>query len=312
MSTVSSTVQQSRAARTGPPSPGSRLALQIQRSRRRREILRTIAFHGFVLSLGLFTFYPVLWLIASSFKGHSEIFQQAHSLIPSRLHWENYVQGWQGFGRYTFATFFKNSFIITTVSTVGQVASSALVAYGFARINFFAKRFLFTCMILTMLIPGQVLMIPQYVLFNYLGWVNTWRPLLVPAFFGTPFFIFLIMQFIRGIPIELDESAKIDGCGKFGIFYYIILPNIKPALITAAIFAFYWTWDDFLGPLIYLQSAHLYPVSMALRLFSDPATITNWGAMFAMSVASLIPVFILFVAFQRYLVEGISTTGLKG
>lgn len=111
---------------------------------------------------------------------------------------------------------------------------------------------------------------------------------------------------------KLDESAKIDGCGKFGIFYYIILPNIRPALITASIFAFYWTWDDFLGPLIYLQSAHLYPVSMALRLFSDPAAVTNWGAMFAMSVASLIPVFILFVAFQRYLVEGISTTGLKG
>jgi len=174
------------------------------------------------------------------------------------------------------------------------------------------KKVLFACMIVTMLLPAQVLMIPQYLLFNQLGWVNSWKPLLVPSFFGVPFFIFLIMQFIRGIPMELDESAKIDGCGIFGIFFRILLPNITPALVTATIFSFYWKWEDFLGPLIYLQSIRLYPVSLALRLFSDPAAVTNWGAMFAMSVASLLPVFVLFVLFQKYLVEGISTTGLKG
>lgn len=227
------------------------------------------------------------------------------------------MQGWQGFGRHTFAAFFKSSFIIATVSTVGEVASSALVAYGFARIQFAGKRILFACMIMTMLIPPQILMIPQYVLFNLIGWANTWRPLIVPSFFGVPFFIFLIMQFIimqfiRGIAMELDESARIDGCSKFAIFYCIIFPNIRPALFTASIFAFYWKWDDFLGPLNCLQPAHLYPVSIALPLFSDPAAVTNWGAMFAMSVASLIPVFILFVAFQKHLVEGISATGLKG
>ncbi|NLM25445.1 MAG: carbohydrate ABC transporter permease [Firmicutes bacterium] len=277
-----------------------------------RKNIGSVVYHLFVIALALFVFYPVMWLIASSFKSHSEIFTEAHSLIPSELRWENYVTGWKGFGRTTFATFFKNSFIITFASTFGQVASSALVAYGFARVNFTGKRFLFACMIMTMLIPGQVLMIPQYLLFNALGWVNSWRPLIVPSFFGVPFFIFLIMQFIRGIPYELDESAKIDGCGVYRIFFYIILPNIVPALITSTIFAFYWKWEDFLGPLLYLQSAELYPVSLALRLFSDPAAITDWGAMFAMSVASLIPVFILFVLFQKYLVEGISTTGLKG
>lgn len=233
-------------------------------------------------------------------------------MIPSEIQWENYQKGWEGFGRLTFGTFFKNSLIITITSTVAQVASSALVAYGFARINFRGKKILFACMILTMLIPSQVLMIPQYLLFSFLGWINTWIPLILPGFFGVPFFIFLIMQFIRGIPIELDESAKLDGCGQFGIFFRIVLPNITPALVTATIFAFYWKWEDFMGPLIYLQSAELYPVSLALRLFSDPSAVTDWGAMFAMSVASLIPVFILFVLFQKYLVEGISTTGLKG
>jgi multiple sugar transport system permease protein len=167
-------------------------------------------------------------------------------------------------------------------------------------------------MILTMLLPGQVLMIPQYVMFNKLGWVNTHKPLIIPAFFGTPFFVFLLMQFIRGIPLELDESAKIDGCGRYGIFLRIILPNLKPPLVTAAIFAFYWKWEDFLGPLIYLQSTRLYPVSLALKLFADPAAVTNWGGMFAMSVLSLVPVFVIFVLFQDHIVEGISTTGLKG
>ena len=218
--------------------------------------------------------------------------------------------GLAGFDRYPW-NILTNSFIITIVSTIGQVSSSALVAYGLLVLTLL-ERVLFACMIMTMLLPAQVLMIPQYLLFNQLGWVNSWKPLLVPSFFGVPFFIFLIMQFIRGIPMELDESAKIDGCGVFGIFFRILLPNITPALVTATIFSFYWKWEDFLGPLIYLQSIRLYPVSLALRLFSDPAAVTNWGAMFAMSVASLIPVFILFVLFQKYLVEGISTTGLKG
>lgn len=209
-------------------------------SRKTKQRIRTVCYHLFTISLAALVFYPVLWLIASSLKPQSEIFAQAHSLIPSEFRWENYLQGWKGFGRTTFATFFRNSFIITIASTIGQVASSALVAYGFARINFFGKKFLFACVILTMLIPAQILMIPQYLLFNYFGWVNTWKPLIIPSFFGVPFFIFLIIQFIRGIPYELDESAKIDGCGRFGIFFRIILPNIVPALVTATIFAFCW------------------------------------------------------------------------
>jgi multiple sugar transport system permease protein len=163
-----------------------------------------------------------------------------------------------------------------------------------------------------MMLPDQVRMIPQYILFNQIGWVNTFYPLLVPRLGGAPFFIFMIIQFIRGIPTELDEAAMIDGCSRAGIFFRIILPQLTPAIITAAIFSFYWTWDDFMGPLIYLNKPDLYTVSVALRSFADPSSATDWGAIFAMSTLSLLPVFALFVFFQRYLVEGIATSGLKG
>ncbi|MCG8500891.1 MAG: carbohydrate ABC transporter permease [Firmicutes bacterium] len=273
---------------------------------------KTFVYHGTILVLGFFMIYPVLWLIASSFKDHSEIFVNAHSLVPKRLHFGNYIEGWRGFGRISFATFFKNSFIIVILSTIGQVMSSAVVAYGFSRIKFKGRKFWFVCMIATLMLPAQVLIIPQYILFNKLGWLNSFKPLIVPSYFGMPFFIFMIMQFIQGIPTELDQSAKIDGCGKYRIFFVIILPLIIPALITSAIFSFYWKWEDFLGPLLYLQKTKLYPISLALKMFSDPAAVTNWGAMFAMSVLSLVPVFSIFVIFQKYLVEGISTSGLKG
>jgi multiple sugar transport system permease protein len=167
-------------------------------------------------------------------------------------------------------------------------------------------------MLATLMLPVQVQIIPQYIVFSKIGWINTFIPLLLPRIGGTAFFIFMIMQFIRGIPKEMDEAAEIDGCGKGGIFFRIILPQITPALITAAIFSFYWTWEDFLTPLIYLNKPVLYTISMALRSFADPSANTDWGAIFAMSSLSLVPVFIIFVAFQRYLVEGISTTGLKG
>jgi multiple sugar transport system permease protein len=167
-------------------------------------------------------------------------------------------------------------------------------------------------MILTLMLPRQVLLIPQYVLFNKMGWVNTFLPLIVPRLTGGAFFIFLLMQFIRGIPRELDEAAEIDGASRFGIFWRIIIPLTQTALITCAIFSFYWTWEDFLSPLIYLNDPRLYTVSLALRSMSDPNAVTNWGAIFAMATLSLVPVFAIFIFFQRYLVQGISTTGLKG
>jgi multiple sugar transport system permease protein len=186
------------------------------------------------------------------------------------------------------------------------------VAYGFARNRFIGRRFWFVCMLLTMMLPYQVVMIPQFIIFFKLGWVNSFKPLIIPMYCGQPFFIFLMMQFIRGLPIELDESAKIDGCNRWQVFTRIIFPLITPALITSTIFQFYWKWDDFIGPLLFLNSPKLYTVSLALRMFSDPMTSTDWGAIFAMGTLSLLPILLVFLIFQKHLVAGISTAGLKG
>ncbi len=277
-----------------------------------RPTSRSVIYHLCVGLFSLFMIYPLIWLIASSFKPREEVFRRATALIPENPTVANYIEGWAGFGGVTFTTFFINSFIIAGVGTVAAVLSSALVAYGFARLRFAAKNFWFTCMLLTLMLPTQVQIIPQYIIFNKLDWINTFYPLVVPRFFGQAFFIFMMIQFIRGIPHELDEAAEIDGASKFGIFWRIILPLLVPALITSAIFSFYWTWDDFFGPLLYLSDPQRYTVALALKNFADASGATNWGAIFAMSVLSLIPVFALFILFQRYIVEGISTSGLKG
>jgi len=274
--------------------------------------LNTFLYYTFVTLLGFLMLYPALWMLSSSFKQPWEIFTDVLNLIPKEPTIKNYIEGWQGFGGITFANFFKNSLIISILVTIGTVASSAVVAYGLARIPFWGRKFWFTTMIMVMLLPAQVQIVPRYILFMRFGWINTFLPLIVPAFCSGPFFVFMMMQFIRGLPKELDESAFIDGAGRFAIFRHIILPNLKPALTTAAIFSFYWSWNDFMGPLIYLNRPELYTVSLALRAFSDPSAVTNWGAVFAMSTLSLVPVLLLFVFFQRYIVEGIATSGLRG
>lgn len=277
-----------------------------------RRILRTVLYHTIVLLLGMVMIYPVLWMISSSLKPNKDIFVDAHLLIPRQVVWANYTVGWKGIAGISFGVFFRNTFLLVVPATLAVVISSALAAYGFSRIRFTLRKLWFGCMIVTMLLPNQVLMIPQYILFARLGWTNTYLPMIVPAMCGQAFFIFLCIQFIQGIPLELDESATIDGCGRFQSFVRIMVPLIWPAMITCMIFSFYWRWDDFMSPLLYLRSVHRYPISMALRLFSDPGSVSDYGATFAMSTLSLFPVFIIFIVFQRYLVEGISTTGLKG
>ncbi|WP_249316996.1 carbohydrate ABC transporter permease [Bacillus sp. FJAT-50079] len=255
--------------------------------------------------------YPLAWMTMSSFKESSTVFVDAHKLIPTSWDFSNFKEGWKGFGGITFSTFFKNSFIITFISTIGSIISSTFIAYGFSRVKFVGRNIWFVLMMLTMMLPYEMVMIPQYIMFNSFGWIDTYLPLILPTFFGVPFFIFLIMQFIRTIPTELDQAARIDGCNTISIFFRIIVPLVVPAMMTAAIFSFYWRWDDFMGPLLYLVTPEKYPVSLALKLFSDPNAVTNWGAMFAMTTVSLLPVFIIFFIFQKYIVEGISTSGLK-
>jgi multiple sugar transport system permease protein len=271
-----------------------------------------VIFHAFAASFAFLMIYPIIWLAGSSFKPDSELWTRTFALVPSAPTVVHYLNGWKGFGGVSFSFFFRNSFFYASAGTLLAIVSSAVIAFGFARLRFPLKGIWFACMLATLMLPAQVQIIPQYIVFAKLRWLNTFLPLLVPRLFGQAFFIFMFIQFIRGIPLDLDEAAEIDGCGKLRIFAEILLPLLKPAMFTAAIFSFYWTWNDFLTPLIYLNAPKLYTVSVALRSFSDPAGMTDWGAIFAMSFLSLIPVFVLFVAFQKYLTQGISTTGLKG
>lgn len=277
--------------------------------------VQSILFHSSVAALGFVMIYPILWLAASSFKPETEIWRTVSSLIPQNFTLQHFVEGWKGFGGVTFTTFYRNSIIYAGIGTLAGVATSACVAFGFARIPFRGKRIWFTAMLMTLMLPVQIQVIPQYILFTHLGWVNTFYPLILPRLLGQAgqaFFIFMMVQFIRTIPYELDEAAEMDGVGRFGVFTRIMMPLIKPALVTAGIFSFYWTWSDFLTPLIYLNSPELYTVSVALRSFADPSGTTDWGAIFAMSSLSLVPVLLVFFFFQRHVVEGISTTGMKG
>ena len=272
-----------------------------------------VIYHILVCGFGIIMIYPLIWMIMSSFKESKTIFTTAGTLIPEHFTFANYATGWKGFAKIGFGTFFQNSFFIAVVATVGTIISSAFVAYGFARCKFPGRKILFVAMLLSMMLPAQVLMIPQYLWYQKLGWVGSYLPLTVPYFFAIQgFFVYLMMNFIEGIPTELDEAAKIDGCSYYSIFARIIVPLITPALVTAGIFSFMWRWDDFLSALLYVNESAKYPVSLALKLFCDPGSSSDYGAMFAMATLSILPAVLIFIFFQKYLVEGISTSGLKG
>ena len=285
----------------------------VTRTKKHRRVLRRVIAHLIVLAIGVIMIYPLIWMLMSSFKPSDVIFHDP-GLIPETWVLSNYITGWAGIGgRWTFANFFWNSFFYAGTATIGAVISSSLIAYSFSRGTYPGKKILFSIMIGTLLLPGQVLMVPTYLWFHRLGWVGSYLPLILPAFFGGAFFIFLITNFMNAIPRELDEAAKIDGCSFYGIYVKIIMPLSVPALITTALFSFIWRWDDFLGPLLYIAgNVERFPVSLALRVFADATTIIDWGAFFAMSTLSLAPAVLIFIFFQRYLVEGISTSGLKG
>lgn len=271
----------------------------------------TVLYHTGMIMGSFIMLYPLLWLLGSSLKTNEEYFASPYSLMPTTWAFSNYIEGWGGFARLTFTTFFRNSILIAAVSTLGTVVSCSLAAYGFSRIQFRTRKFWFGAMLLTMCLPSQVLMVPQYLLYNSLGWVGTYLPLMVPSFCGNAFNVFLLMQFMKNIPGEIDEAAVMDGCSRLQLFGRIMLPLVKPAVATVAVLSFMGSWSDFMGTLLYLNKPRMYPVSFALRLFSDESG-TNYGPMFAMSVASLVPVLVLFFIFQKSLVEGISTTGVKG
>lgn len=278
-----------------------------------KRTARSIVYHVVICLIGIIMIYPLIWMIMSSFKETGTIFTTAGSLIPEKFILDNYRNGWKGFAGIGFGTFFKNSLFISIVATIGTILSSAVVAYGFARFEFRGRKLMFTAMLLSMMLPAQVLMIPQYLWYQKLNWVGSYMPLIIPYFFATQgFFVYLMSNFIEEIPRELDEAAKIDGCSYFGIFRLVIAPLMKPAVVTGSIFSFMWRWDDFLSALLYINKTAKYPVSLALKLFCDPGSSSDYGAMFAMATLSVLPAVIIFLFFQKYLVEGISTSGLKG
>lgn len=290
--------------------------VQTQPAPRRRPIKRktvnTIIWFVVLISITAVILYPLLWLVVSSFKPSSE-FGQNPGLIPDNPTIANYIKVVEGIGGIPLWQFFANSLMIALSAVVGILISASLAAYAFARIKFKGVGILFACMIGTMLLPIHVIIIPQYIMFQKLELIDTYVPLILPKFLATEaFFVFLMVQFIRNIPRELDEAARIDGAGHVRIFFSIIVPLIKPAMITSAIFAFIWSWNDFLGPLLYLNSPEKYPLPIALRLYNDASSTSDYGATVAVSLLALLPILIFFVVFQRFLVDGVATQGLKG
>jgi multiple sugar transport system permease protein len=275
-----------------------------------RKRIASIVAHGLLIGASILMLYPLLWMLSASFRPENEIFSGG-SLIPSSVSLTGYISGWFGLSR-SFDTFFINSLTVSLLCVLGNLAACSLTAFAFARLEFKGRRLWFALMLGTLMLPYQVTLIPQYVLFLNIGWVNTFLPLVVPKFLAADsFFIFLMVQFFRGIPRELDEAAMMDGCSPWRIYRKVMLPLSLPVLTTAGIFTFIFTWDDFFAPLIYLSDIKTYTVTIALRTFVDSTAESNWGGLFAMSILSLLPIFVLFLFFQRYLIEGIATTGMK-
>ena len=294
----------------GTAAPAADIAQAYRDARAKRARRSAFLRHIFLTLTSLIMIYPLLWMLASSLKPDNQIFGYL-GLWPSQFEWGNYSKGWNALP-VSFTTFFWNSTVITVLSVIGNVISCSFAAYAFARLEFTGKTIWFALMMMTLMIPYHVVLIPQYVMFLKLGWVDTYLPLIVPKFLASDaFFIFLMVQFFRQLPRELDEAAMIDGCSAYKIFWVIILPLSLPALGTAAIFSLIWTWEDFLAPLIYLNDIKSYTVPLALRLFVDQDSQSAFGQMFAMSVLSLVPVVIFFVAFQKLIIRGIATSGMK-
>lgn len=272
-------------------------------------IRRALIYAG-LIAASFVMLYPLLWMVSASFKPENEIFTTT-SLIPETFAADAYPRGWNGLS-VSFGWMFFNSAVIAVLAVVGNLISCSMAAYAFTRLQFKGRGFWFAMMLGTMMLPQHAVLIPQYLLFLDFGWVNTILPLVVPKFLAVDaFFIFLMIQFFRGIPRDLDEAAVMDGAGPLRIFFKVILPLSTPVLATAAIFSFIWTWDDFFAPLIYLNDIEKYTAQLGLRTFVDATAQSDWGALMAMSTLTVLPTFILFVLFQRLLIEGIATTGMK-
>ena len=284
--------------------------LRSQERKAKWSVARSLLKHLMIIAVAAVMIYPLLWMVVSSLRPTDVIFREP-GLFLQTFQWENYAEGWNSLS-HPFGHFMLNSAIVVLGSIIGNLVSCSMAAYAFARLEFRFKGLFFAIMLMTIMLPIHVIIVPQYIMFSQLGWVNTFLPLIVPKLLATDaFFIFLMVQFIRGIPRDIDEAARIDGAGHPRIFLQVILPLMVPALATTTIFTFIWTWSDFFSSLIYLTDPDMFTVPVALRAFVDATSESNWGALFAMSIVTLLPVFIAFVLGQKFLVKGIATTGMK-
>ncbi|MBC9713532.1 carbohydrate ABC transporter permease [Streptomyces sp. TRM66268-LWL] len=277
-----------------------------------RRVRGSLAWHAGALAVLAVVLYPVVWLIGASFKEGDEIIGSLQ-LLPTDPVAKNYTRLADGLADIPISTFFYNSAFLAVGSVIGVLLSCSLAAYAFARIKFAGRNMFFVLMIGTLLLPYHVLLIPQYVLFQKMELIDSYTPLLLGKYLATEaFFVFLMVQFMRNLPKELDEAARLDGCGHLRIYWSIVLPLCRPALITSAIFTFINTWNDFMGPLIYVNTPEKYTVALGLKMFVDQEAVSDYGGMIAMSLVALLPVLAFFLAFQRYLIDGMATSGLKG
>jgi len=283
----------------------------MEKQRRRARISSTFRY-SLLIIVGLIMVYPLVWMFGASFKTNTEIFSSP-SFWPKEPTVQGYIDGWKTSTPYTFAKFFMNSMMIIIPKMIGTAISCTLVAYGFARFDFPFKKIIFSTVIATLLLPNVVTRIPQYLLFRDIGWLDSFLPLWVPsALAGDAFFVFMLIQFLRAIPRDMEEAARVDGANTLQTLIYIVVPMLTPALISVCLFQFMWTMNDFLGPLIYLSSVENYPISLALKLSIDTTEAFAWNQILAMSCLALAPSLIVFFMAQKYFIEGISTGGVKG
>ncbi|MGD0005071.1 MAG: carbohydrate ABC transporter permease [Anaerolineaceae bacterium] len=284
-----------------------------RKSRLQKQIRKATAktFSYLILTLVAVVFViPFVWLIITSLKNAAQVFSDPPIWIPSPIVWNNYVEALTT-PAFPFLHLLGNTVFYSVVSTIGVIISSSIVAYSFARMQFRGRDTLFAITLATMMVPGVVTLIPTYILFRWLGWVGSYAPLIVPAFFGSAFNIFLLRQFMMTIPWDLTDAATVDGADDFIILWQIVIPLVKPALLVIAIFNIMWTWNDFMGPLIYLTNSKQYPLVMGLYAFQTRFGV-QWHLLMAASLATTLPLIILFFIAQRYFIEGITLTGLKG
>ena len=275
--------------------------------RRMSPAKRAVA-HLCLIPLSCVFILPFYWLVVTSLKPDNQIFSFPPNFVPSPVTFEHYVKA---FTSVPFHLFAKNTAFLCLVSVIGTLWSCSFVAYGFSMLHWRGREALFYLLLGTMMLPGQVTMVPLFLIFKKLGWINTYLPLLVPTFMGTAFFIFLLRQFFLTIPRDLMDASRVDGCGELKIYARIVLPLSKPALATVALFTFMGTWNNFLGPLIYVVDQHKYPLALGLAMFQSQYG-TKFGELMAASTVMILPVIVLFFFTQKTFIQGIKTTGSKG